>query len=46
MPKIFNRAITKGGEVAKPGSTVVQALEYDINGMILEASGTTVPTKR
>lgn len=44
MPKIFNRAILKGGEVAKPGTTVVQALEYDINGMILEASGTTVPT--
>lgn len=45
MSKKFNRAIGLGGEVAKPGSTtVVQVLEFDINDMVLKASGVTVPS--
>src|SRR4051812_10722415 len=45
MPKAFNRAIKIAGEVMKPGSsTVVQALELDVNDMVLLATGTTVPT--
>jgi hypothetical protein len=44
MPKPFNRAIKLGGETAKPGTTVVQVLQYDINDNVLVASGTTVPS--
>src|SRR4051794_6566213 len=45
MPKPFNRAIKLGGEQAKPGSTTsVQVLEFDINDLVLKATGTTVPS--
>ena len=43
--KIFNRGVQLSGETLKPGSTtVVSVLETDINGNVLKASGTTVPS--
>lgn len=45
MPKIFNRAVQIGGEALKPGSTtLVTVLEYDGDGNVLLATGTSVPS--
>lgn len=46
MSKIFNRAVKIGGETYKVGasSTSVTVLELDVDNMITNAKGSTVPT--
>lgn len=44
MPKVFNRAVKIGGETRKINSISIKVLEYDANGKVLRATGTTVPT--
>lgn len=45
MPKVLNRAIQIGGEQTKPGATtIVNVLEYDSDGNVVRASGTSVPS--
>lgn len=42
--KVFNRAIKLGGHDRTINSIDIRALEYDVNGNVSRASGTTVPT--
>ena len=42
--KILNRALQIAGETKKVGSLTVRVLEYDHEGKIVRATGTTVPT--
>jgi hypothetical protein len=42
--KVYNRGVKLAGEVQNIGGNVIKVLEYDVNGDVLLASGTTVPT--
>lgn len=42
--KVFNRAVKLGGESRKINSITVRVLEYDLDGNVLRATGTSVPT--
>jgi hypothetical protein len=44
MTKVFNRSIKIGGELKTINSISVRVLEYDYQGKVLRATGTSVPT--
>jgi hypothetical protein len=44
MAKTYNRGIKLAGEMQNIGGNVIKVIEYDVDGKVLLASGTTVPT--